>query len=247
MDQEKEIQNLSSEEQETLSEPLIVFENVTKKYGNNFQALEGVNVSFNEGEFICLVGASGAGKSTLLKLLYAEDFPTEGEVRFGGRPTTKIKRRLLPYYRRNFGLVFQDFKLLTNKTVFENVAFALEVDGWTTANIQREIPGILSVVGLEGKSDVYPHQLSGGESQRVSMARALVHRPRVIVADEPTGNLDPKATADIIDLLVKVNEIGATVILATHAKDVVDQLSRRVVTLQKGRILRDEEQGGYLL
>ncbi|NCU42688.1 MAG: ATP-binding cassette domain-containing protein, partial [Candidatus Moranbacteria bacterium] len=192
--------------EEEISKPLIVFEKVNVIYNEGIPILKNVTFSIQEGEFVSLVGPSGAGKSTLMRLLYAEEFPTEGGVYFGGRPTTKVKRRLLPYYRRNFGLVFQDFKLLPNKTVFENVAFALEVAGWTTKNIKREIPGILAVVGLEKKSDRYPHQLSGGENQRVSLARALVHRPRVLIADEPTGNLDPKATRDIMDLFLKMNE-----------------------------------------
>ena len=227
--------------------PLIVFEKVNMVYNEEIPILRDVTFSIQEGEFVSLVGPSGAGKSTLMRLLHAEEFPTEGVVYFGGRPTTKVKRRLLPYYRRNFGLVFQDFKLLPNKTVFENVAFALEVAGWTTENIKREIPGILAVVGLEKKSDRYPHQLSGGENQRVSLARALVHRPRVLVADEPTGNLDPKATRDIIDLLLKMNEFGATVILVTHANDIVDDIGKRVVALEDGCVMRDEVNGKYFL
>ncbi|QQS61839.1 MAG: cell division ATP-binding protein FtsE [Candidatus Moraniibacteriota bacterium] len=227
-------------------EPLIVFDSVGKTYETSFCALQNLNFSIQEGEFVSLVGVSGAGKSTLLKLLYAEELPTEGEVRFGGRSTTAIKRRLLPYYRRNFGLVFQDFKLLPNRTIFENVAFPLEIDGWKSEEIRQEIPGILDIVNLSGKENAYPHQLSGGEKQRVCTARALVHRPRVLVADEPTGNLDPRAKESIISLLLKVNEIGTTVILATHASDVVDRIQRRVITLDKGMIIRDEKIGKYI-
>lgn len=227
------------------SEPLIVFDRVKKIYDTSFCPLERVDFSIQEGEFVSLVGVSGAGKSTILKLLYAEEFPTEGEVRFGGRPTAAIKRRLLPYYRRNFGLIFQDFKLLPNKTVFENVAFALEIDGWRPEDIREEIPGILDIVNMLGKERMYPHQLSGGEKQRVCTARALVHRPRVLIADEPTGNLDPRAKESIISLLLKVNEIGTTVILATHANDIVDRIEKRVITLDKGIIVRDERVGKY--
>ncbi len=233
--------------EEEMSKPLIVFEDVSMAYDERDPVLKNVALSIQEGEFVSFVGPSGAGKSTLMRLLYAEEFSTKGTVYFGGRPTTDIKRRLLPYYRRNFGLVFQDFKLLPNKTVFENVAFALEVAGWTTKNIKREIPGILAVVGLEKKSDMYPYQLSGGESQRVSLARALVHRPHVLVADEPTGNLDPKATRDIMNLLLKMNEFGATVLLATHAKDIVDDLGKRVIALEEGVVVRDEANGRYSL
>lgn len=244
---QKKIDIQEEEVVEKEDKPIIVFENVSMLYKENEPVLKNINISIQEGEFVSLVGPSGAGKSTLMRLLYAEEFPTEGMVYFGGRPTTAVKRKLLPYYRRNFGLVFQDFKLLPNKTVFENVAFALEVAGWTTKNINREIPGILAVVGLEKKSDMYPYQLSGGESQRVSLARALVHRPHVLVADEPTGNLDPKATRDIMDLLLKMNEFGATVLLATHAKDIVDDLGRRVIALENGHVVRDEANGKYFL
>jgi cell division transport system ATP-binding protein len=242
--EQEEIQEQHDER--SFEEPLIFFDAVGKQYKEK-NVLSNVSFSIKEGEFVSLVGSSGAGKSTILKLLYAEEFPTEGSVFFGNKKTTDIKKRLLPYYRRNFGLVFQDFKLLPNKTVFENVAFALEIDGWKTKDIEKEIPGILEVVGLEEKDDAYPHQLSGGEAQRVSMARALVHRPRVLIADEPTGNLDHKATSDIMNLLLKFNDFGATIILATHDKDIVNTIEKRVITLQKGNVIRDEERGKYAI
>jgi len=225
----------------------IVFHNVSKEYPGGFIALKDVNLAVESGEFVSLVGASGAGKSTLLKMLYAEDFPTEGEVVFYERPTTSIKRRLLPYYRRNFGTVFQDFKLLEKKTVAENVAFALEVEGRIADEIQEEVPKILSIVRLESKQDLYPKQLSGGERQRVSMARALIHQPKVLIADEPTGNLDPISAQDILQLLIKINELGTTVLLATHDKDIVNRLQRRVITLENGSVVRDEQTGQYVI
>lgn len=226
---------------------LIRFDNVSKIYDDNFVALSGVNLEIGEGEFVSIVGASGAGKSTFLKLIYAEELPTEGMMFFGERSTGDIKQRLLPYYRRNFGTVFQDFKLLPNKTVFENVAFALEVDGRTNQEIHETVPKILSVVNLEKKRNQYPAQLSGGEKQRVSMARALVIEPKVFIADEPTGNLDPKSTQDILGLLKKIHELGTTIILATHEKDIVDAVKQRVVTFEDGRVMSDDLNGKYTL
>lgn len=246
MEEETQQQAQQQEEEGKFEGPLIIFEGVQKQYGEK-TVLSDISFSIFEGEFVSLVGSSGAGKSTILKLLYAEEFPTEGNIFFGNKSTADIKKRLLPYYRRNFGLVFQDFKLLPNKTVFENVAFALEIDGWKTKDIKKEIPGILEVVGLEEKDDAYPHQLSGGEAQRVSMARALVHRPRVLIADEPTGNLDHKATSDIINLLLKFNDYGATIILATHDKDIVNTIQKRVITMQSGCVIRDEARGNYAI
>jgi cell division transport system ATP-binding protein len=225
----------------------IVFQNVSKEYPGGFIALKDINLAIESGEFVSFVGASGAGKSTLLKMVYAEDFPSQGDVIFYERPTTDIKRRLLPYYRRNFGTVFQDFKLLEKKTVSENVAFALEVDGRTADEIQEEVPKILSIVRLESKQELYPKQLSGGERQRVSMARALIHQPKVLIADEPTGNLDPVSAQDILQLLLKINELGTTVLLATHDKDIVNRLQRRVITLDNGAIVRDEQVGQYVI
>jgi len=226
---------------------MIYFDNISKIYPPEFVALQDITLSIESGEFVSVVGESGAGKSTLLKLLYAEEMPTEGSVHFFERSTADIKRRFLPYYRRNFGMVFQDYKLLINKTVFENVAFALEVDGWTTKDIRSEVEQILSVVGLKEKNDLYPKQLSGGESQRVSMARALVHRPKVLIADEPTGNLDPKSAQAIVELLLKINDLGMTVLLATHGQEAVNAIQKRVVTMKGGRIVSDKKEGKYTI
>lgn len=225
---------------------MIHFEEVSKIYAEDFVALRDASFVIEQGEFVSFVGPSGAGKSTILKLLYAEELPTSGRVLFLNRPTDSIHRRLLPYYRRNFGTVFQDFKLFRNRTVFENVAFALEVDGRTNREIDEEVPKMLSVVGLEGKESLYPRQLSGGEAQRVSLARALIIDPKVLIADEPTGNLDPDSTMGILELLVKINEFGTTVLLATHSKDIVDRVRRRVIALENGRIVRDEKIGMYV-
>lgn len=225
---------------------MIHFEDVTKIYVDDFVALRDVNIIIEPGEFVSLVGSSGAGKSTLLKLLYAEEMPTTGRVIFFNRPTEDIQRRLLPYYRRNFGTVFQDFKLFNNRTVFENVSFALEVDGRSNEDIDEEVPKMLSVVGLEGKEHLYPQQLSGGEAQRVSLARALIIDPKVLIADEPTGNLDPDSTMGILDLLVKIHSFGTTVILATHSKELVDRVHKRVIALENGRVIRDERNGRYM-
>lgn len=224
---------------------MIRFEDVSKMYPEDFVALRDVSFSVEPGEFVSLVGPSGAGKSTILKLLYAEEMPTSGCVFFGDRATDAIDRRLLPYYRRNFGTVFQDFKLFHNRTVFENVAFALEVDGCSVSEIDEEVPKMLSVVGLEGKEFLLPGQLSGGERQRVSLARAMIIDPKVLVADEPTGNLDPDSTMGILELLMKINEFGTTVILATHSREIVDRVHRRVIALDRGHVVRDEQSGRY--
>ncbi len=226
---------------------MIRFENVTKIYPGDVSVLRDINLFIEPGEFVSFVGASGAGKSTLLKLVYAEEEPTAGEIFFGDRSIGTIKRRLLPYYRRNFGTVFQDFKLLSQRTVFENIAYALEVDGKSAAEIAEEVPQILDIVRLTEKSDKYPRQLSGGEQQRVSLARALVHRPSVLIADEPTGNLDPTSAQDIVRLLLEIHHMGTTVLLATHNKPIVDSLQKRVVTIGNGSILRDEKQGKYVV
>ncbi len=228
-------------------QPIIRFENVTKTYLGDIPVLEGVNLVIYPGEFLSLVGASGAGKSTLLKLIYAEEIPTAGEVYFNERSITQINRKHLPFFRRNIGTVFQDFKLLPNKTAFENVAYALEVDGRNQVEIDAEVPEILDIVGLGSKMDKFPHQLSGGEQQRVSLARALIHRPKVIIADEPTGNLDPVSSSEIIRLLLEINSFGTTIILATHNKGIVDKLGKRVVIVHNGHISHDESRGKYML
>lgn len=224
---------------------MIQFQRVTKAYPEGSVILRDIDLSIEQGEFVSLVGPSGAGKSTLLRMIYAEDFPTEGDVTFYGRSTRAVKQRLLPYYRRNFGTVFQDYKLLPNRTAYENVAFTLEVDGRTNEEIAAEVPNVLALMRLENKGHLYPKQLSGGECQRVSMARALIHGPKVLIADEPTGNLDPASSLEIIDLLLKINELGTTVLLATHSKQIVDSIRRRVVALEDGRLVRDDAKGKY--
>jgi len=228
-------------------QPIIRFEKVTKTYQNDISVLKDINLVIYPGEFLSLVGASGVGKSTLLKLIYAEEVPTEGEVYFNERPLSQINRKHLPYYRRNIGTVFQDFKLLPNKTAFENVAYALEVDGRTQEEIDAEVPEILEIVGLGTKMQKFPHQLSGGEQQRVSLARALIHRPKVIIADEPTGNLDPVSSNEIIRLLLEINSFGTTIILATHNKGIVDKLGKRVINISNEHIAHDESKGKYML
>lgn len=224
---------------------MLKFENVSKIYPGDFVALEKINLVIERGEFVSIVGHSGAGKSTLLKLIYAEEQPTEGKIYFNERDLSTIKRRLLPYYRRNIGTVFQDFKLLPQKTAFENVAYALEVAGEPTEEINERVLEILDIVGMADKMEKYPKQLSGGEQQKISMARALVHRPLVIIADEPTGNLDPVSTWEIVQLLIKINSLGTTILLATHNKDIVDKLNRRVVALDRGAVIRDHQKGRY--
>ncbi|OGI21566.1 MAG: cell division ATP-binding protein FtsE [Candidatus Moranbacteria bacterium RIFCSPHIGHO2_01_FULL_55_24] len=226
---------------------MIRFENVTKTFPHNPNVLENVSVSIMPGEFVSLVGPSGAGKSTLLKLISAEEIPTEGEVYFNERPVGKINRKHLPYYRRNIGTVFQDFKLLPQRTAFENVAYALEVDGVSTEEINAQVPEILDIVGLGDKMHKFPKQLSGGEQQRVALARALIHRPKVIIADEPTGNLDPRSTDEIIHLLLEINSFGTTILLATHNKGIVDNIGRRVIALDDGHIVSDEMHGKYVV
>lgn len=229
------------------TEPIIRFENVAKVFPGKLVVLEDINISILPGEFLSIVGASGAGKSTFLKLIYAEEVPSAGEVYFNGRPVSKINRKHLPFFRRDIGTVFQDYKLLPQRTAFENVAYALEVDGRSTAEINEEVPEILEIVGLGDKMHKFPKQLSGGEQQRVSLARALIHRPKVIIADEPTGNLDPVSANEIIQLLLEINTFGTTVLLATHNKGIVDKLGKRVVHVDKGRIVQDQSKGKYIV
>jgi cell division transport system ATP-binding protein len=226
---------------------IIAFENISKVYNSHAIALDGVTFAVEKGEFVSLAGKSGAGKTTLLKLLIAEERPTKGRVLFSGQDVNKMPVRYLPVLRRKIGMVFQDYKLLSNKTAFENVAYAMEVGGLTDQDIKRDVPQVLDIVGLGSRAENFPSALSGGEKQRVAIARALVQRPEVIVADEPTGNLDPINTWDIIKLLVKINELGTTVLLATHNKEIVDSLERRVVILDDGRLIRDEQKGKYII
>jgi cell division transport system ATP-binding protein len=241
---ETEKENYTEPEQKK-SGAIVKFDHVTKIYKGDFSALADINLEIKEGEFVSVVGHSGAGKSTLLKLIYAEEMPTEGEVYFDGQPIRKIARRKLPYHRRKIGTVFQDFKLLPKKTAFENVAFALEVCGAPVSEILEDVPQILDIVGLGNKMEKFPNQLSGGEQQKVVLARALIHKPLVIVADEPTGNLDPKNSMEIVNLLLKINDLGTTVILASHDQDIVNKAGRRVIVLNEGVVVRDDAKGKY--
>lgn len=226
---------------------VIEFKNVSKKYGSNPEVLSGISFNISIGEFISLVGPSGAGKSTLIKLLTCEEGPTSGQILVAGRDISQLKKKELPFYRRKVGVIFQDFKLLPKKTVFENVAFALEVSDETNAEIKEKVPKIIDLVGLTNRAFALTEELSGGEKQRVSIARALVHNPKLLIADEPTGNLDPISTWEIIELLFKINKQGTIVLLATHDKEVVDALQRRVITLKNGKIISDQEKGKYNL
>ena len=226
---------------------MIVFQGVSKNYNSGSSALEEVDFEMGPGEFVSLTGRSGAGKSTVIKLLIGEDKPTKGRVFFGQYEVNKLKDNDLPAFRRHIGIVFQDFRLLPTKNAYENVAFALEVAGRPAREIKELVPQVLDMVGLGDKMKNYPGELSGGECQRVAIARAMIHRPEVIIADEPTGNLDPFHTFEIVKLLEKINELGTTVLLATHDKEVINNLEKRVITLDKGRVVRDEKKGKYML
>ncbi len=226
---------------------MIHFKNVSKLYGNDSTALKGVNLHIRPKEFVSIIGRSGAGKSTLAKLLIAQERPTEGQIVVGGWDITKIKRDEIPFLRRQIGVVFQDFNLLGNKTVEENVSFALEVAGMPKAKILQVVQPVLKIVGLAGKERRYPDEISGGEMQRVAIARALAYRPKIFIADEPTGNLDTINAQEIVDLLKKINEFGTTVILMTHDRDVVNNLRRRVIVMEHGEVVNDLEAGKYTL
>lgn len=227
--------------------PLINFKNVSKVYGADSIALDDATFKVERKEFVSVVGKSGAGKSTLLKLLLAEEKPTAGKVYFDGQDVARLRASQLPHLRRRIGAVFQDYRLLPKMTAYENIAFAMQAAGHPDKDIKRDVTEILELVGLADRAGNFPNELSGGEKQRVTIARALVQRPDVIVADEPTGNLDPINTWEILRLLIKINEFGMTVVLATHNKDVVDAVGRRVILLEKGKILSDEEKGKYVL
>ncbi len=226
---------------------MIAFKKVSKVYNDNSVALDSIDLEIQQGEFVSLVGRSGAGKSTLLKLLIGEEKPSKGQIAFGSYEVGKLKPKQLPQLRRQIGIVFQDFKLLATKNAYENVAFALEVEGRPQPEIEELVPQVLDMVGLLDKRHNFPHELSGGEQQRVAIARAMIHRPAVMIADEPTGNLDEVNTEEIIRLIGKINELGTTVILATHNKHVVNLLNKRVITLADGKIVRDEEKAKYSL
>src|SRR3989338_1014165 len=226
---------------------MIKFENISKIYPPDSVALDNVSFTVEKNEFCSVVGRSGAGKSTLLKMLIREEYPTSGKIFIDDIEVTSLNRKELPFLRRKIGAVFQDFKLLPYKTVYENIAFSMEVIGVDEEIINADVPQILALVGLAKKANLFPHQLSGGEKQRAGFARALVYRPEILIADEPTGNLDLLNTLDVIRLLLKINELGTTVILATHDKTVVDNLQKRVVTLNDGKVIRDAKQGKYIL
>lgn len=224
---------------------MIRFIDLSKEYDNGVKALSNVNLKITKGEFVFLVGSSGAGKSTLIKLLLKEEDPTGGRIYLKDLDITKVNSRRVPLIRREIGVVFQDFRLLPNKTVYENVAFAMEILGTHPKEIRRRVPMILSMVNLSRKADRYPDQLSGGEHQRVSIARAIVNSPSILIADEPTGNLDPETAEDIMNILTEINSRGTTILMATHAKDIVNRMQKRVIAIEEGLIIRDEERGGY--
>lgn len=226
---------------------MIKLAGVSKHYTKDSIGLDDVNLEIEPGEFVSVVGQSGTGKTTLVKLIIAEEKPTHGQIDVGGWDITKIHQRDIPFLRRQIGVIFQDFKLLPKKTVSENVAFALEVAGAQHSRIREVVPKVLDIVGLRKKVDSYPHQISGGEQQRVVIARSLVHRPKILVADEPTGNLDSINTEEIIEILKRINEFGTTILLVTHNREVVNRLRKRVVTLHNGKIVADEKEGKYRL
>jgi cell division transport system ATP-binding protein len=225
--------------------PMVIFDDVTKEYGPTVMALDHVSLSIESGEFVFLVGPSGSGKSTFIRLLIREFDPSEGSITVGGRNLQRLRRSKVPYLRRSIGCVFQDFKLLAGRTVYENVAYALQVIGENPRSIRRKVPEILALVGLSEKGERYPNELSGGEQQRVSIARAFVNHPRLLIADEPTGNLDPETSIGIMQLLYRINRTGTTVIMATHDREMVDKMQMRVIALEDGKIVRDQRQARY--
>ncbi len=223
---------------------MIEFRNVTKNYDHGVKALSNINMSIQKGEFVFLVGPSGSGKSTILKLLIKEEDATSGTIMIDGEDITKLKRNKIPYLRRKIGFVFQDFRLLYDRTVEENITFALRVIEASPKEIKSRLKSALEMVGLQGKEKYYPNQLSGGEQQRVALARALVTKPPIIIADEPTGNLDPVTANEIFKTLLEINSRGTTILVVTHAKDIVDNLDKRVIALENGRVIKDQK-GGY--
>ena len=224
---------------------MIEFNNVSKIYNNNVKALSDVSVKINSGDFVFLVGPSGSGKSTFIKMLLKEIEPTMGNITVADRNLSEIKRNQVPYYRRKIGMVFQDFRLIPTLNVYENVAFAMRVVEASQKEIRKRVPMVLSLVGLSHKYKMFPNELSGGEQQRVSLARAIVNNPSVLIADEPTGNLDPDTAKEIMELLEDINKSGTTIVMATHAKDIVDNMKKRVIAIEKGSIVRDDRRGMY--
>lgn len=225
---------------------MIQFCNVSKMYKHDFAAVKNIDLNIDSGEFLFIVGKSGAGKSTLIKLLLKEINPTEGIIRYKEQDVTRIRKRNIAEYRRRIGFVFQDYRLLPKLTVYENIAFAMEMICCASKNIRREIPIVLSMVGLSDKAKYYPDELSGGEQQRVAIARAIVNKPETIIADEPTGNLDPETSAEIMKIFNEINKRGTTVIMATHDREIVNKYQRRIVELKNGVIIRDIKAGGYV-
>ena len=225
--------------------PIIALDDVSKQYQTGVDALKHVTLQIENGEFVFIVGKSGSGKSTFIKLLLKELDPTSGKLYIAGRLVNKLKRKQVPLYRRNIGVVFQDFRLLKDRTVFENIAFAQRIIGRSKREMIRNVTTMLTIVGLTDKADAYPNELSGGEQQRVAIARALVNQPTILLADEPTGNLDPQNAWEIMMLLQEVNKMGTTVVVVTHNNDIVDVMQKRVVTLSEGTVVRDDKNGGY--
>lgn len=226
---------------------MIVFDKVTKIYSDDTVALDDVNLTIEPKEFVSIVGHSGAGKTTLVKMLLAEEKPTSGNIYYESLNVNNLRKQEIHHFRRKIGTVFQDFKLLPNKTVYENIAFAMEMSGRCDNEVCADVPHVLDLVDLSNKAYNFPHELSGGEKQRVAIARAIVNQPDIIIADEPTGNLDPVNTNEVIQILKKINDLGTTVILTTHNKGVIDSLGKRVVTLEDGKVIRDDKMGKYVL
>lgn len=226
---------------------MIYFNNVSKEYQDETRSLDNVNLSIEAGEFVSLVGHSGAGKTTLVKLILAEERPTEGSIYFESIDIHSLKNSEITKLRRKIGVVFQDFRLLPNKTAYENIAFAMEAAGKTDEDIQLDVPYVLELVDLSKKMMHFPHQMSGGERQRLAIARAIINQPDLIIADEPTGNLDPVSTYEVIEILKKINDLGTTVLLTTHNRGVIESIGKRVITLDKGKVIRDDKDGKYVI
>ncbi len=226
---------------------MLYFDRVSKEYENGTRVLSDISLTINKGELVSIVGHSGAGKTTLIKMLLAEESPSEGAVSFYSDNIHDLRGKEITKYRRKVGVVFQDFRLIPNKTAYENVAFAMEAAGRHDDEIQEDVPHVLDLVDLRDKMHHFPHQLSGGEQQRVAIARAIINRPEIIIADEPTGNLDPLNTYDIVQILKKINDLGTTVILTTHNKGIVDNLGRRVITMENGKVVRDQKSGKFTM